>query len=87
MYLRSRRTIGPEVLPEVSASNVDLEAILGSSLIARERSSLNSTSSVLGLLFEYKSSTDETVSMEGNMANQGEIQVSIAQNTGTQSPM
>ena len=52
MHLRSRCTLGPEVVPEDSASNVDLEAILGSSLIAREKSSLNSTSSVLGLLFE-----------------------------------
>ena len=86
MHLRSGRTLGPEVAPEDSASNVDLEAILGSSLIGRERSSLNSTSSVLGPLFEYESSTDETTSMEDNMANQGEIQVSIAQNTGTQSP-
>ena len=41
---------------------------------------------MLGPLFEYESSTDETMSMEDNMANQGEIQVSIAQNTGTQSP-
>ena len=86
MHLRSGRTLGPEIAPEDSASNVDLEAILGSSLIGRERSSLNSTSSVLGPLFEYESSTDETMSMEDNMANQGEIQVSIAQNTGTQSP-
>ena len=86
MHLRSGRTLGPEIAPEDSASNVDLEAILGSSLIGRERSSLNSTSSVLGPLFEYESSTDETMSMEDNMANQREIQVSIAQNTGTQSP-
>ena len=80
MHLRSRRTSGD------SASNVDLEAILGSSLIARERSSLNSTSSVLGPLFEDTSSTDDTMSMEDNTANPREIQVSIAQNTGTQSP-
>ena len=86
MHLRFGRTLGPEIAPEDSVSNVDLEAILGSSLIGRERSSLNSTSSVLGPLFEYESSTDETMSMEDNMANQGEIQVSIAQNTGTQSP-
>lgn len=87
MHLRSRRTLGSEVAPEDSASNVDLEAILGSSLTARERSCLNSTSSVLGPLFEYKSSTDETMSMEDNRPNQNEIQVSIAPNTGTQSPM
>ena len=86
MHLRSGRTLGAEITPEDSASNVDLEAILGSSLIARGKSSLNSTSSMLGPLFEYESSTDETLSMEDNMANQGEIQVSIAQNTGTQSP-
>ena len=41
---------------------------------------------MLGPLFEDASSTDDTMSMEDNMANQGEIQVSIAQNTGTQSP-
>ena len=69
MHLRSKRTLGPEIVPEDSASNVDLEAILGSSLIARERSSLNSTSSVLGPLFEYKTSTDDTMSMEDNMSN------------------
>ena len=86
MHLRSGRTLGPEIIPEDSASNVDLEAILGSSLVGREKSSLNSTSSVLGPLFEDTSSTDDTMSMEDNMANQGEIQVSIAQNTGTQSP-
>ena len=87
MHLRFGRTLGPEVVPEDSASNVDLEAILGSSLIARERSSLNSTSSVLGPLFEDTSSTDETMSMEDNTANNPrEIQVSITQNTGTQSP-
>ena len=86
MHLRSGRTLGPEVAPEDSASNVDLEAILGSSLIGREKSSLNSTSSVLGPLFEDTSSTDETLSMEGNTDNLREIQVSIAQNTGTQSP-
>ena len=86
MHLRSGRTLGPEVVLEDSASNVDLEAILGSSRTARGKSSLNSTSSVLGPLFEYESSTDETMSMEDNTANQSEIQVSIAQNTGTQSP-
>ena len=86
MHLRSGRTLGPEVVPEDSASNIDLEAILGSSLIAREKSSLNSTSSVLGPLFEIKSSTDKTMSMDDSMSNQNEIQVSIAQNTGTQSP-
>ena len=86
MYLRSIRTIGPEVVPKDSTSNVDLEAILGSSLIARERSSLNSTSYVLGPLFEYETSTDDTMSMEDNVPNQNEIQVSITQNTGTQSP-
>ena len=86
MHLRSGRTLGPEVVPEDSASNVDLEAILGSSLIARERSSLNITSSVLGPLFEDTSSIDNTMSMEDNTANPREIQVSIAQNTGTQSP-
>ena len=85
MYLRSRRTIGLEVVPEDSISNVDLEATLGSSLIARERSSLNSTSSMLGPLFEYEMSTNDTMSMEDNMPNQNEIQVSIAQNIGTQS--
>ena len=86
MHLRSGRTLGPKVVPEDSILNVDLEAILGLSLIARERSSLNSTSSELGPLFEDTSSTDDTMSMEDNMANQSEIQVSIAQNTGTQSP-
>ena len=86
MYLRSRRTLGPEVVPEDSVSNVDLEAILGSSLIARERCSLNSTSSVPRPLFEDASSTNDTMSMEDNMANLSEIQVSITQNTGTQSP-
>ena len=86
MHLRSGRTLGPEVVPEDSVSNVDLEAILGSSLIGRERSSLNSTSSVLGPLFEDTSSTDDTMSMEDNTANPREFQVSIAQNTGTQSP-
>ena len=87
MHLRSGRTLGPDVVPEDSAWNVDLEAILGSSLITREKSSLNSTSSVLGLLFEDTSSTDDPMSMEDNTANPREIQVSIAQNTGTQSPM
>ena len=82
MHLRSGRTLGPEVVPEDSASNVDLEAILGSSLTARERSSLNSTSSVLGPLFEYESSKDETMSMEDNMANQGEIQVPLLKTQG-----
>ena len=86
MRLRSGRTLGPKVAPEDSASNVDLEAILGSSLIGREKSSLNSTSSVLGPLFEDTSSTDDTMSMEDNTTNPREIQVSIAQNTGTQSP-
>ena len=86
MYLRSRHTLGPKVVPEDSVSNVDLEVILDSSLITREKSSLNSTSSVLGPLFEYETSTDDTMSMEDNMANPSEIQVSIAQNTGTQSP-
>ena len=84
MHLRSGCTIGPEIVPKDSISNANLEDILGSSLIARERSSLNSTSSVLGPLFEYEMSTDDTMSMEDNMQN--EIQVSIAQNTGTQSP-
>ena len=88
MHLRSGHTLGPEVVPK--DRNVDLEAILGSSLgsslTARERSSLNSTSSVLGPLFEYESSTNETMSMEENMSNQNEIQVSIAPNSGTQSP-
>ena len=83
MHLRSGRTLGPEVVPEDSILNVDLEAILGSSLIARGRSFLNSTSSVLRPLFD--SSMDDTMSMEDNMANQSGIQVSIAQNTGTQS--
>ena len=59
---------------------------MGSSLIGRENSSLNSTSFVLGPLFEDTSSTDDTMSMEDNTANPREIQVSIAQNTGTQSP-
>ena len=86
MHLRSGRTLGPEVVLEDSASNVDLEAILGSSLIARERSSLNITSSVLGPLFEDTSSTEDTMSMEDNTANPREIQVSIAPNSGTQSP-
>ena len=86
MHLRSGRTLGPEIIPEDSASNVDLEAILGSSLVGREKSSLNSTSSVLGPLFEDTSSTDDTMSMEDNMSNQNDIQVFIAQNTGTQSP-
>ena len=86
MYLRFGHTIGLEVFPEDSISNVDLEAILGSSLIARERSSLNSTSSVLGPLFEYEMSIDDTMSMEDNMPNQNEIQVFIAQNIGIQSP-
>ena len=82
MYLRCGCTLGPEVVPEVSISNVDLEAILGSSLIARERSSLTSSSSMLGPLFEDTSSTNDTMSMEDNMANQSEIQVSIAQIQG-----
>ena len=86
MHLRFGRTLGPEIVPEDNASNVDLEAILGSSLTARGRSPLNSTSSVLGPLFEYESSTDETMSMEDNMSNQNEIQISIAANSGTQSP-
>ena len=43
---------------------------------------MNSTSSVLGPLFEYKSSTDETLSVE----NQNDIHVSIAPNSRTQSP-
>ena len=86
MHLRSERTLGPEVVPEDSILNVDLEAILGSSLIARERSSMNSTSSMLGPLFEYEMSIDGTMSMEDNMPNQNEIQVSIPQNTGAQSP-
>ena len=60
---------------------------MGSSLLtSREKSSLNSTSSMLGPLFEYELSTNQTMSMEDNMSNQNEIQVSIAQNTGTQSP-
>ena len=58
MYLRSGRTLGPEVVSEDSVSNVDLEAILVSSLIARERSSLSSTSSMLGPLFKYKTSIE-----------------------------
>ena len=41
---------------------------------------------MLGPLFEYETSTNDTMSMEDNMANQSEIQVSIAQNIGTQSP-
>ena len=86
MYLRSGCIIGPEVVPKDSALNVDLEAILGSSLIARERCSLNNISSVLGPLFEYEASTDDIISMEDNMSNQNEIQVSIAPNTRTQSP-
>ena len=53
------------------------------SLAARERYLLNSTSFVLGLLFEYESSTDETLSMEDKIPNQNEIQVSIAPNSGT----
>ena len=57
MHLRSGHILGSEVAPEDSASNVDLEAILGPSLSARERSSLNSTSSVLGPLFKYESPT------------------------------
>ena len=86
MHLRSKRILGPKIVPEDSVSNIDLEAILGSSLTTRERSSLNSTSSMLGPLFEYESSIDETLSMEDNMSNQNEIQVSIAPNSGTQSP-
>ena len=85
MHLRFNRIIGFEVASENSASNVDFEAILGSSLSTRERSLLNSTSSVLGPLFEYESSTDKTISMEDNMSNQNDIQVSIAPNLGTQS--
>ena len=69
MYLRSGHTIGSEIVPKDRASNVDLEAILGSSLIARERSSRNSTSSMLGPLFEYETSIDDTMSMEDNMPN------------------
>ena len=69
MHLRSDRILGPEVAPEDSVSNVDLEAILGSSRTARERSSLDNISFVLGPLFEHESSTDETLSMEDNMSN------------------
>ena len=83
--LQTDQILGPKIVLEDSASNVDLEAILGSSLTTREKSSLNSTSSVLRPLFEYESSTNETMSMEGNMSNQNEIQVSIAPNIGTQS--
>ena len=90
MHLRSGCILGLEIALEDSVSNIDLEVILGSSLgsslTARERSSLNNTSSVLGPLFEYESSTDETMSMEDNMTNQNDIQVSIAPNSGTQSP-
>ena len=86
MQLRSRCILGPKIIPEDSTSNVDLEAILGSSLTTRERSSLNSTSYVIGPLFEYESSTNETLSMEDNMLNQNNIHVSIAPNSGTQSP-
>ena len=69
MHLRSGRILGPEVAPEDSVSNVDLEAILGSSLSPQERFTLNSTSSILGALFDYESSTDETLSMEDNTQN------------------
>ena len=55
-------------------------------MTARERSSLNSTSSVLGPLFEYESSTYKTLSMEDNVPNHNEIQVFIAPNARTQSP-
>ena len=83
---RSDHILGSEVASEDSASNVDLEAILVLSLSARERSSLNSTSFVLGPLLEYESSIDETLSMEDNVPNQNDIHVSIAPSLGTQSP-
>ena len=78
MHLRSKQILGSEVALEDNASNVDLEAILGLSISIRERSSLNSISSVLGPFFEYDSSTDKTLSMDGNTRNQNNIQVSIA---------
>ena len=70
MRLKFGCILGSEVAPEDSASNVDLEAILSPSLFARERSSLNTTSSILGPLFKNESSTNETLSMEDNTQNQ-----------------
>ena len=69
MHLRFGHILGSEVAREDSVSNVDLEAILGPSLSARERFSLNSTSSVVGPLFEYESSTDKALSMEDAAQN------------------
>ena len=87
MHLRSGHILGCEVALEDSASNIDLEAVLCSSLFARERSSLNSTLSILGPLFKYESSIDKTLSMEDNVPNQNDIQVSIAPSSRTQSPI
>ena len=88
MHLRPKRILGSEVTSKDSASNINLEANLGPLSIdsLRENSSLNSTSSILGPFFEYESSTNETMSMDANMSNQNEIQVSIAPNSGTQFP-
>ena len=79
MHLRSGHILGLEIAPDDSAFNIDLEAILGSSLTARKRTLLNSTSSVLGPLFEYESSTDKTLSMEVNMSNQNEFKYPLLQ--------
>ena len=87
MHLRSGRILGFEVAPKDSTLNVDLEAILGPSIKSlRERSSLNNTSFVLGSYFDYDSSTDDTLSMESNPQNPNDTQVSIAPDSGTQSP-
>ena len=88
MHLGFGRILGYEVDPKDSASNVNLEAVLGPSIESlSKKSSLNSTFFVLWPYFEYNSSINESLSMERNSQNQIDTHISIAPNSRTQSLM